>query len=76
MNGPSDSIIVKVILRTDDKDNDASIQKDWRRLLAVWARANNCEITKIEWTRLRTRFVSDPKKPTDDVYCDVIEERR
>lgn len=72
----NDAIVVRVVLNTNDAENDSSIQRDWRELLAAWAIANNCEITRIEWTRLRSRFVHNEKKAADDIYWDVVEERK
>jgi hypothetical protein len=73
---PSDAIIVKVTLAVTDAENDSCIQADWRKLLEDWAKTNGCTITRIEWQRLRSRFVANPDKDHDDLYWDKIEEKR
>lgn len=71
----NDAIIVKIALASESND-DLAIQRDWNRMLGAWAKANNCQVLRVEWKRLRRRFVSNPKTSNDDVYWDKVEERR
>lgn len=79
MNGYTDRIIVKVVLSAPPAPNESSIQKEWGELLAEWCEANECEVERIEWTRLRQRFVEDISatgKPAPSLHWDVVEESK
>lgn len=75
MTKQTDMILVKVALRTTSDPNDSDIKEEWHSILREWAGKNGCVIHRIEWTRLRKRFVSNPKLSYDETFWDKVEER-
>lgn len=75
----TDRIIVKVVLSAPPGPNESSIQKEWAELLGEWCEANECEVARIEWTRLRQCLVEDVSlsgETRPSLRWDVVEESK